>query len=46
VAVNHAESDTVIDAVGVDLATGETTDAATLVPAGASRIIRLHPAVE
>lgn len=41
VAINHAEADVVIDAVGTDLATGEATDAATLVPAGATRVIRL-----
>ena len=41
VAINHAETDAVIDAPGTDVATGATTDATTLVPAGATRVIRL-----
>ena len=41
VAINHAETGAVIDAPGTDVATGATTDATTLVPAGATRVIRL-----
>ena len=41
VAINHAETDAVIAAPGTDVATGATTDATTLVPAGATRVIRL-----
>ena len=41
VAINHAETDAVIAAPGTDVATGATTDAATLVRAGATRVIRL-----
>ena len=41
VAINHAETDAVIDAPGTDVATGAMTDATTLVPAGATRVIRL-----
>ena len=41
VAINHAERDAVIDAPGADVATGDVTDAATLVRAGATRVIRL-----
>lgn len=44
VAINHADADAVIDAVGTDLATGEATDAAARVPAGGSRVIRLASA--
>ncbi|MGH3705935.1 MAG: beta-galactosidase, partial [Agromyces sp.] len=41
VAINHAETDAVIAAAGVDVATGAATDASTLVPAGGTRVIRL-----
>ncbi|MFB9308636.1 beta-galactosidase [Agromyces hippuratus] len=41
VAINHAKTDAVIAAAGVDVATGEATDASTLVPAGGTRVIRL-----
>lgn len=44
VAINHAERDAVIDAPGTDVATGDVTDAATLVRSGATRVIRLSGA--
>ncbi|WP_353807631.1 beta-galactosidase [Agromyces sp. SYSU T00194] len=42
VAINHGAADAVIDAAGVDLASGRPTGAETLVAAGGSRIIRLE----
>ena len=42
VAINHAETDAVIDATGTDVATGAVTDATALVRAGATRVIRLE----
>jgi beta-galactosidase len=46
VAINHAETDAAIAAVGVDVATGAATDASTLVPAGGTRVIRLAASAE
>ncbi|SIN89467.1 beta-galactosidase [Agromyces cerinus subsp. cerinus] len=46
VAINHAETDAVIAAAGVDVATGAATDASALVPAGGTRVIRLAPTEE